>query len=350
MVFDEIVTTTTQDSLMPQVQDAVLNSNVICMRLMADPKPWTGETFKFPIKHSKSTTGGSYDGYDTFVTTKQNTRVNASFSPKGFYQTVTLSGMEINVNDSAKVLDLIGLELESAQQDAIDSIGDMIYGDGTGNSNKDFTGLVAAVDDGTNVATYGGLSRTTYTGWKGNYTASSGTLSLSKMATMYDSCTRGSEVPTLIVTTETLWTAYEALLQPTVQASYQATGYPMVTSAGMTAPGQALVGHAGFVALTFRGTPIVKDEKCTSGYMYFLNEKHFEFRVLADQNGYTAVRPAANMIEGVHSQAGTKIPAFYWSGWLRPVNQHAITGNFIMNGDLICKNPRLNGVLRGLTA
>lgn len=350
MVFDAIVTTTTQDKILPQVQDAILNSNVACMRLMSKAVPWAGETVKFPVKYQKSSTGGSFDGYDTFVTTKQNTRVNAQFNPKAFYQTVTLSGMELDVNDTAKVLDLINVETESAQQDAIDSIGTLLYSDGTGNSNKDFTGLVAAVDDGTNVGTYGGLSRTTYTGFRGNYTASSGSLTLSKMATMYDSCTRGQEAPTIIITTETIWTAYEALLTPTVQAVYQAQGYAQVTSSGMTAPGQVFVGRGGFDALTFRGKPVVKDEKCTSGYMYFLNEKFFDFHVLKSTGDYVAIKPTANLIEGVYSQPGTSIPMFYWSGWLKPTNQNAITGHMLLKGDLINKNPRFSGVLRGLTA
>ena len=349
MVFDEFITTTTQDKILPKVMDSVLAGNVITLRLMTNSKKWMGETLKVPVKVSSSSTGGSYDGYDTFTTTRANTRINMSFNPKAYYQTVTLSNMEKAVNTGEEaVIDLLTVEMESAQQDMIDGIGDLMYGDGTGNGNKDFTGLVAAVDDGTNVATYGGQSRTTYTTLQGNYTATVGNLTLSGMATMYDSCTVGTDVPSLIVTTETVWTYYESLLTPTMSANYNMQSLPMVTSTGINPASQGFAGGSGFVALMFRGTPVVKDEKCTAGYMYFLNEKYLDFHALGHPENI-AIKPMSNTIDGVYSQAGSNIPVFYWSGWLKPTNQDARTGHFTVYGDLINKNPNRSGVLRGIT-
>ena len=46
-------------------------------------------------------------------------------------------------------------------------------------------GLAALVDDGTSVSTIGGISRSTYTTLKGTVTASSGTLTLAKLDTLW---------------------------------------------------------------------------------------------------------------------------------------------------------------------
>ena len=351
MTFDQFVKSVTQDEILPEVIDTVLGGNVLSLRLMSTPKKWVGETLKVPVKYQKSSSGGSFDGYDTFSTTQASTRVSMSFNPKAEYQSVTISNLQRGVNGGkAKVVDLIGVEMESAQQDMIDNIGTRFYGDGTGNGSKDFTGLVAAVDDGTNVATYGGLSRSTYSTLQSSYTASVGALTLSQMGTTYDACVVGSDKPTLIVTDETTWGYYEQLLQPMVVANYNAEGFSQVVADGVVKGRGALKGEAGFDALWYRGTPVVKDEKCTSGYMYFLNEKYLHFYALPHPDGQM-VGPSSKTIEGVYSnpENRSKLSAFHWTGWKRPVNQDAMIGQFIVYGDIINRNPNRSGVLRGIT-
>lgn len=72
---------------------------------------------------------------------------------------------------------------------------------GTGNASKDFIGLQAAVDDTTSVATFQGISRSTYANWQATRTAQSGAIALANLRTDYDAATRGSDEPTLMVTT-----------------------------------------------------------------------------------------------------------------------------------------------------
>ena len=40
---------------------------------------------------------------------------------------------------------------------------------------------------------------------------------------------------------------------------------------------------------------------------------------------------------------------FKWSGWIKAQNAAAIVGHFYLGGDFICKNPKRNGVLTGIT-
>ena len=69
--------------------------------------------------------------------------------------------------------------MESRAQDAADDIGNFFQADGTAFGGKAPMGLAGIVDDGTTLATYGGLSRATYTGLNATLTSST-TISLLK--------------------------------------------------------------------------------------------------------------------------------------------------------------------------
>lgn len=347
MVFDEYVQSVTQDKIVPKIIDTVLESNVLAMKFLSNGKPWSGEKLKFPIKYQKNTTSqGAFDGFDTFDTTKVNTREKLEFEPTGYYHSVVLSGMEVDVNATqAQVLDLVKVEMESAQQDMVDSIGALFYGAQTG---KNFLGLQDIVDDGSTAATYGGLARATYTGLDATVTASGGTLDLETMGTQYDAAKVGSHKPDLGITTETVWSLYEQLVQPTV--SVNQNGYRQVTRNGIAQSTSALAGEVGFDALFFRGMPIVADDQCTSEYLYMLNTDSIDWYGLKSHK-YDEISLGADKIEGgpYEGKAPTSY-GFAWTGLKEPINQYAEIGQFMLMGNLIGKNPRLNSVLTGVTS
>lgn len=349
--FDSYVQSVTQDEIVPSVIDGVLSGNVLALRLLGNGKPWSGEALKRPLFYQKNTSGGSYSGFDTLSTTKVNTRVLLSFDARQYYQSVVLSNLDLAVNATqARVLDLLKVEMETAKLSMSDSVGTLLYGDGTGNANKDFLGLGAAVDDGTNVATYGTLSRTTYaTPLNSSVTTSIGALTVARMATAYNSAQIGSDAPTLIVCDPSTWTYYEALLQPTVRANYDAHGYPQVAKAGTFANKEALKGEIGFNALMYRGTPVVPDEKCTSGFMYLLNEKYLQWYGLKHpQHGEVSTK--VSNIQTSALEDYTPLKGCSWSGLKEPVNQDAEIGQLFLYGNLVCWSPRHQAVLKGITS
>jgi hypothetical protein len=209
-------------------------------------------------------------------------------------------------------------EMEEAKESLKDKYNTQLYSDGTGNSSKDLTGLHAAIDDGTNVATYAGIDRSTYTWWKANYTASVGSLMLSDLATMFDSCKSGQKSPTIMATTETIWSAYEALLQPQVRMTAQANGY--------------VTGDGGMKALSFRAAPMIADEYCTSGQIFFLNEN------------------TLNLYYMKHPKFPTDSRGFAVSKMREPINQDGEVGYIFNYSQLVCDEPRKNGRLVGVTA
>jgi len=341
------VTTTTQDKLMPKVVDTVLNSNVLASRVLTRAAKWNGERMKFPVKHSKNVTGQSFAGFDTFSVAATDNRVNLEFVPKFYQMTTALPLDELSANATEeRVIDLAKLELASTAHDMADDIGSLFYGSGTGNGGKDFLGLEAIVDDGTNAATFGGLSRTTYTSLRSTVTASSGTLSLSKMSTLYNAATSGSQKPTLGLCSETIFGLYEQLLQPQERI---AKDVPMMKSSGnMGKAGTGMVGGTGFTGLFYKGFPILADEKATSGVLYFVNEDFLDWYALP-MFGTEAIKFRSQDIEG-NDYSDVQGLGFSWSGWIKPTNSASLVGHIYLGGELISQNPKRHSKLTGITS
>jgi hypothetical protein len=336
--FGSRITTTTQDYFLPKAVNTILNSNVFATRMINGAKKFRGETMKFPVIVNATAVGGSFFGYDTLNTNAVDTRVNLSFTPSFTYEPVNVSLTELSANEANKqeqVLDLMALSMQEAAERLADNIGTMFWSDGTGNSSKDFLGLAAAVDDGNSVATYGGQSRSTYTSLASTVTASGGTLTLAKLATLHNAVTSGSQKPTVIYTTEAVWSLYEQLLQPQERITK-----PAGNVKGMT-------GGTGFTSLEYRGIPVLKDEKATSGVLAMLNEDFIDFYALP--MAMTEAVKYKGQTEGTDYDSPVGL-GFSWSGWIKPINQAALVGHIYLGGQLISRNSRRHGKLTGITS
>lgn len=331
------ILTTTQDKLLPKVVDTVLRENVFATRMLSSTKQWSGEQLKKSIKVSKNTTGQSFSGFDTLSTNATDNRVRLAFDPK-FYSiavSVPLSELSVNAVNETKVIDLMAAEMESAAHDMADDIGTIMFADGTGNGSKDFLGLGAIVDDGGDVATYGGQARSTYTTLQATDTASSGTLTLLKMATLYAAITDGSQKPTLALCDHNVFNYYEQLLQPQERI---AKDVPMMKG--------GLTGGTGFTGLFYKGMPVLADRKATSGYLFFLNEDYLDFYALP--MAMTEAVKYKTVTEG--NDYGQPMGlGFSFSGWVKPTNQAALVGHIYLGGELVSFNPRRHGRLTGIT-
>lgn len=348
MSFGTRVTTTTQDKIMPKVVDTVLDSNVFFTRMVNKAEKWSGDKKKYPIKHSKNTTGTSFSGFDTFATSATDNRVNLEFDPKFYQISVALPLDELSVNATEdKIIDLAKIECASAAQDMADDLGTQFYGDGTGNGSKDFLGLEAIVDDGTTAATIGGQARATYSTLDSTVTASGGTLTLAKMSTLYNGVTSGSQTPTIGMTTQAVFALYEQLLQPQERI---AKSVDMVKSRGAKGlnSGTGLVGGTGFTGLFFKGFPILADEKCTSGVMYFLNENFIHWVALPVFKT-KPVKYKATDIEG-NDYSEVMGLGFSWTDWIVPTNSASLIAHIYCGGQLTTDNPKRHGKLTGVTS
>ena len=334
-LYGQRIQTTVQTKYLPFLVDTTLNSNVAYQRTVRAAKKWSGRTLRVPIKVSKNTTGTSFRGFDTFSVSATDNRVYMEFTPSWYQITVALPGDELSVADTEdKVLDLMKLTIQSDTEDMADDLGTIFYADGTGNGSKDPLGLAALCDDGNSVASIGGQSRSTYSTLASTVTASSGTLTLAKVDTLWAAVSSGSQKPTVTYTTETVWNLFGQLLRPQERIMKEASNT------------KGVVGGAGFTGLEYNGKPIIADEKCTSGAFIMVNENYVDFYALPFFNA----KPIAykNQIKGNDYDAPVGL-GYSWSDWIIPANAGSVVGHIYVGGQFITTNPKRHGKLTGVT-
>lgn len=350
MIFNEAVTTTTREFILPKVYDQVTTGTPGLMTFLQKPKEWkTGTTFEFPIKYQDTTNGGNMGIADKLDSNRENVRVKASFNLKASNKPVVVAIAEKTANmGDEQVVDLLDTEFDSQAQSLMTLMAQNLYtGNGSGN---DWDSLANAAADSTVYANYGGLSRSTYSAWDGYYLASTGALTLAKLATADDACTIGVDSPNLSLTTKSIWSTYESLLTASVRANFSTSGYPRMNAWGGVPSTPGMGGQQGFVYLTFRGTPIAKDEQVPSGKFHLVNTEGFGF-VGFDYDDETIMK--ANF-----KQTTDAVPAgvpgnvkstrgFQFRKMMSPVDQLTKVGYLLMAGNFVATAPRLNGTLAG---
>lgn len=313
------LTSITRERILPGISDTISKASPALTRFLGKAKKQTGgKTIDKVVRYAVDPQGGGYAGLEVLDAAQVTTRTRASWTWRQMYQPIVVSNIDIAKNGGPeKVLDLVAEAMDDAKASLQDKYGTTLFGDGTGDSSKRFLGLIAAVDDSTNIDTYGGIVRSTYTWWKSSYTASAGAIAASTLATTWDAISVNGKKPTVHLTTPSLWTAYEQLLHPQARFNFQANGYPKV--------------DGGFDALSFRGRDVLADEYCTSGYWYMLHEDTISFLYLP------------------HPDYSTDSRGFAQTPLERPTSQDGKVGYILSYCNLINENPRYSGVIRGLS-
>lgn len=342
----------TLEDINAKVVDTVNESSEIMKRVVSRPQRWNGRLKQTPIFTSNSSLGQSFKGTETFDTAIDMNTQKLTWYPTGYAQPVGVSIVERSINATpAGVIDLYQTSYQYAQNSMITALGNIFYGLGSGN---DFDGLALIVDDGTSTSSYAGLTRSSYPTINGFLTsASGGVLDLQLMASADDGATISgdmSETPNVILTNQTVWSLYDSLLEPSARADYGALGGAFIK--GDTAVGQAPNASDGFrfnggaTSVTYRGKPMVRDQKSPSGKMWFLNENWFSFLSLP-LVGLDIVATTESATTGAYDNY--KVSAFQFRKPMMPVNQLAEVGIFVMYGNLICENPNRNALISGIT-
>lgn len=307
---------------------------------MQKTKKWNGSQMLFPIKYQKGVASVAFNGFDLLPITQQPTTVNTTFYPTFIATNVALAGSDLSINETPlATLNLMKTTMESRSQDAADDVGNFLQGDGTSFGGKAPNGLANTVDNGTVAATYGGLSRSTYTGLNSTVTASGGTISLVKVRTLWNAISDGPVIPDFIVTDYTTWGYFEQL-----QTSYQRNNQDFSPA------GRTVSQTSGYSEQRWDGMIISRDKKVTTGYFYMLNLKYLDWYALKWYEGQT-VSPKAKDIQGNVYEDKIYAPgnAFTWTGMIKAYNQGTVNGFMIVGGQMICTAPMRQGVLTGVT-
>jgi hypothetical protein len=344
---------TTERRLHAKVVDNILNYPTLFSRFMGRGMPFMGKTFDYTVKITESGLGEFFSGLETLSTAASDTTIELSYAHTAFSQPVVLPMLESFANTGPEAtINLDQFKLDEAVAEAKEVLGEAIYGTGSGDQPL---GLGAIVDDGTDVTTIGGQSRSVYAALKATRTASGGTLSLSKMATLWSAIVAAgaaSEEPSIGVTTKTIFDLYESLLQPQVRAEYASVGFNAlgIRSDAPVKSRSVLKGAAGFNSLSYRGIPIIADDKATSGVLWFLNENYIGWRgrtiVPSKYRGEVSKvnLGTPSTLEGV-SAAPSKYHGWFSQRLQMMPNQAGMIGRYYVIGQMCASQFRRHGRL-----
>jgi hypothetical protein len=269
-----------------------------------------GETLVEPLLTGENSTVSSYSGYDILDTTPQEGLTACEVDWKQIAGSVSINGREEfqNMGSKTKIVSLLEAKIKQLEMSMELNINEQLFNPGTANGGKDLTGLELIVENGAAWSTYGGIDSNVDTIWRNTWLAEAGALDLASMRNVFNSASRGNAKPDLIITTQDVYEDYEAL----VLANNDITRT------------NVKLGDAGFQNLEFKGVPMVFDEDCTSGAMYFLNSQFLKF--VAGKGRYFKNTP-----------------------FQKPENQDAKVSQVLLYGNLLTMNRARLGVLDGIT-
>ena len=279
----DALTALTQKKYIPKVIDNFYKSNPFLVYLKEKESKFPGgHKIVEPLIYGNISGVKSYSLYDT-LTYDTNIPISAAeFEPKNVVAPIIISkDEELKNSGETQVLSMLQSKIDIVEKTLKDSVTSMLYGDGTGNSGKDITGLGAAISDSN---TYGGIDRSTYTWWKAKIATNNAavpgtaaTLTLNNMMRTFLSISDGNDQPDLLLCGLATWHEYYKLLDAKAQVT--------------TKMGQKMADY-GFQTLEFMGKPIIADPNCGEGIIYFLNSKYMKWRVHKDANfATTKFRP-----------------------------------------------------------
>lgn len=350
---------TTDRKLYTKVVDQVLNAPTYFSRILSQGEQFNGKTEDVTYDVLADTQGQFFTGLETLNSSATNTTVTGSYAHTAYTQPIVSIMLESFANSvgALSVINLDTFKYEKAAAQALQSMGSAIYSDGSANQPL---GLAQIVNDSGSV---GGLSRSTYPVLNATNTASGGTLTLAKMATLHDAVSAAglmSEEPNAGLTTKTVWSLYEQLLTPNVRASYDEVGYNKVSVRGQFAErGSATMRNsAGFSALSYRNMYVLKDDFATSGVFFFLNEDKFDWkgRTVVPSEYKDAIEKVnlgtASAYEGTGAESldmPSEFNGFFYQKPLTIPDQAGRIARFYVIGQTVPTEFRRSGKLTGVT-
>ncbi len=274
--FTKLITTTLQN-LPSEVFDAVSTNNALLYMLQKKGNLKIvsgGRTFTHPIYYKANTSFKSYNKTETIDTPLMDDITRAEYPIKIVAGSIVISLLEeaMNSGNKEKLIDLVEETVIRAKISMAEVMGDQVFGTGAG--DKDIDGVQFLINSAPSAQTdVGGIdpSATGNEYWRNqigitaDFSATAAT-SFGKMSALVAACTFGRQGPRLVITTKTLYSEYEALLTSNIR---------YVTTE---------LADAGFLHLAYQTMPLIFDDNCPSGGMYFVDTDNLWLQVLSRGN------------------------------------------------------------------
>lgn len=310
--FTEMVTTTLRNHP-TTVADNVSGNNALYNRLTKRGKVKKlsgGYEIVRPLDYAENATYQRFSGYDTLNIAASDVISAAKYDWVQAAVHITASGRELRMNNgSERLIDLAEQRTTNALRTASNNMSVDLYSSG---SLSNQMGGLAHIIQTNGQGTVGGINSATYTFWRNQYREAAGTGTWSKstikgeMNAIYLSLVRGSDKPDLVVSSHDFFSAYWESLQDLQR-------YADAGSA-----------TAGFRALKYVDADIIFDSNTnfstTAERMYFLNTNYLELCVHRECDWTTMDEKMS-------------------------VNQDAVVIPVLWQGQLVCSNRSLQGIL-----
>lgn len=276
-----------------------------------------GTSIVEPLMYGTNTTVKSYRGYEIIDTTPQEGMTAAEYDWKQIAGSVSISGQEEFMNSGkSKMISLLKSKILQLETSLMLSINAQLQADGTGNGGRDLTGLNILVEDGTAWSIVGGIDSNANPYWRNQWIGSVGSFATNgndRMRTLYNSSSRGKVKPTLLVSTQAVYEAYEKTLVQNERFL------------------DTKLGDAGFLNLMFKATPFVFDDDTPStsngagsiGDLIMINADFMRFVLGKGKN-------------------------FVMTEFQKPENQDAQVAQLLIYGNLTTNNRQRQGRLTGI--
>lgn len=312
----EIITTTLRNRS-GKLADNTSKGNALLFKMKEKGawKPASGRTIIQELDYQEGNFQW-YSGYETINISPPDVLTAAEFNWKQAAGSVSISGLEAEVQNVGKeqVINLLEGRIQNAERTMKNQVTVGMYSDGTGSTGKTIGGLQLIIADTPTSGTVGGIDRGTYTWWRNqsyDATTDGGAAATASniqgyMNTVFLRCTRGNDKPDLIVADANYYQLFWSSMQ-TIQR---------VTESKMAA--------AGFQNLAFaNNVPVCYEDSTgiTANHMYFINTDFLFLR-------YAKGRLFEPMKE------------------VRPINQDAEVHLILFAGNLTVSNCARQGVLK----
>jgi hypothetical protein len=267
------LTYVTRRAFIPKLVVQLYNSTPLLAALIANSQQASGgvSSVTVPVQGAQFVNAQWSDYSGSFAQPSvQQGAFNAEYNLKLMITPVPFLGMEGVAQQDAAIIPLVEARMNDATNVMMDAMATALYNNYT--NTQQFIGLPGAIDDGTNLTTYGNINRNTYTWWKSKVYNAGNVNPTRQNVLQYISGTvkNGAEVPSFGVCGFGTWTL---LAQDFVgQEQY-------VITPGSGFDGDSNGPQAAFRALMVAGVPIYPDPYCPEGTVYFVNTNYLNLYI-----------------------------------------------------------------------
>ena len=318
----DAITSLVRKKRIPQLADNYFKDHPLgrVLRDRGAIEPFTdgGKYIFEPLITGSLANAGSYATYDTLTYDQTAPFTAAEYQVKNLVVPVIVSHDEENMVHGDNALEsFMNAKMEVARLTFEDLFANQLYGDGTGNSSKDLTGLAATLSATT---TYGGIAVADLSTWKativtGTTAGTAEPLGINRLISVWTQAIKGNDHPDLILCGRKTYSAYWDLTQGLIKSR--------------TSEVQKMA-DLGFETLEFHGVPVVFDP-----YMDTVSTTWFATGMVMLNTKYLKLRP-------------TQASHFEVTPWRQADTMVASKSEILWSGNLTCNNRARQAALQDI--